>query len=109
MVWHSRLGYIDHDCINHLAKEGLLEPLSHIDSSVCEHWFAKKSIRKPFGETTRAQTLLQLIHFDTCGHINARARHGAHYFITFIDDFTHFDVLCLISHGYETLDCFKRF
>ena len=41
--------------------------------------------------------------------MNVRARHNAHYFITFIDDFTRFGVVYLISHRYEALDCFKRF
>ena len=87
--------------MNRLAKEGLLEPLSHIDLPVCEHCLAGKATRKPFGEATRAQTPLQLIHSDICGPMNVRARHGAHYFITFIDDFTRFGVVYLISHRYE--------
>ena len=109
MVWHSRLGHIGQDRMNRLAKEGLLEPLSHIDLPVCEHCLAGKATRKPFGEATRAQTPLQLIHSDICGPMNVRARHDAHYFITFIDDFTRFGVVYLISHKYEALECFKRF
>ena len=39
--------------------------------------------------------------------MNIRARHGAQYFITFIDDFTRFDHVYLISHRYEAMDCSK--
>ena len=38
-----------------------------------------------------------------------RARHGADYFITFIDDFTCFGHVYLISHKSDALDCFKRY
>ena len=41
--------------------------------------------------------------------MNIRARHGAQYFITFIDDFTRFGHVYLISHRYEALDCFKSY
>ena len=38
-----------------------------------------------------------------------RVKHGAQYFITFIDDFTRFGHAYLISHRSEALDCFKRY
>ena len=68
-----------------------------------------KATRLPFVKPKRATFPLQLIHFDICGLMNVRARHGAHYFITFIDDFTRYDHVYLISHKYEALECFKRY
>ena len=41
--------------------------------------------------------------------MNVRARHGGKYFITFIDDFTRFGHVYLISHISKALDCFKRY
>jgi hypothetical protein len=41
--------------------------------------------------------------------MNVRARHGGNYFIIFIDDFTRFDHVYLISHKSEALDCFIRY
>ena len=41
--------------------------------------------------------------------INVRARHGASYFIIFIDDLTCFGHVYLISHKSEALDCFRRY
>ena len=49
---------------------------------------AGKATRLPFGKAKRACFPLELIHSDICGPMNVRARHGAQYFITFIDDFT---------------------
>lgn len=41
--------------------------------------------------------------------MNVRARHGASYFITFIDDFTRYSYVYLISHKSEALKCFRRY
>uniref|UniRef100_A0A2N9EE71 Integrase catalytic domain-containing protein n=1 Tax=Fagus sylvatica TaxID=28930 RepID=A0A2N9EE71_FAGSY len=43
------------------------------------------------------------------GPMNVKARHGASYFLTFIDDYTRYGYVQLIAHRYEALDCFKRF
>ena len=76
---------------------------------ICEHSLAEKATRLPFDKVKRATSKLQLIHSDICGPMNMRARHGANYFITFIDDFTCFGHVYLISHKFEALDCFTRF
>ena len=47
------------------------------------------------------------MHSDICGPMNVRARHGASYFITFIDNFIHFGHIYLISHKSEALECFR--
>ena len=39
--------------------------------------------------------------------MNVRASHGCSYFITFIDDFTRYNYVYLISHKSEALDCFR--
>ena len=41
--------------------------------------------------------------------MNVRARHGGFYFITFIDDYTCYSYVYLISHKSEALDCFRRY
>jgi hypothetical protein len=41
--------------------------------------------------------------------MNVRARHGGNYFIIFIDDFTRFGHVYLISQRSKTLDCFIRY
>ena len=108
-VRHARLGHIGQQRMNILTREGLLENLTKVDLSTCEHCLAGKTARKPFGKAIRAEIPLQLIHSDICGPMNVRARHGAVYFITFIDDFTRYGYVFLISHKSEALDCFKKF
>uniref|UniRef100_A0A2N9HS45 Integrase catalytic domain-containing protein n=1 Tax=Fagus sylvatica TaxID=28930 RepID=A0A2N9HS45_FAGSY len=109
MNWHARLGHIGQDRMTRLAREGLLGPLAKVNLPTCEHCLAGKSTRKPFGKGVRATVPLELIHSDVCGPMNVRARHGASYFITFIDDFTCYGHVYLVSHKSEALDCFRRF
>ena len=65
--------------------------------------------RKPFGKRTRAEFPLQLINSDICGPLNVKARRGVVYFITFIDDFTRYGYVYLISHKFQALNCFIKF
>jgi transposase InsO family protein len=109
MNWHARLGHIGQDRMTRLARERLLGPLAKVNLPTCEHCLAGKSTRKPFGKGIWTTVPLELIHSNVCGPMNVRARHGASYFITFIDDFTRYDHVYLVSHKSEALDCFRRF
>ena len=92
-----------------LAKQGLLGEVSNMEMFLCESCLAGKATRKPFGIGTRAEIPLQLIHSDICGPMSVRARHGAWYFITFIDDYSRFGHVYLISHKFKALECFRRY
>ena len=96
ILWHARLGHIGQDRLNRLARAGLLGSLAKVELPTCEHCLVGKATRLPFGKAKRAISPLQLIHSDICGPLNMRARHGADYFITFIDDFTRFGHVYLI-------------
>ena len=109
MKWHSQLNHIGQDRMNRLAKEGLLGQIEKVDLPNFEHCLKGKMTRKSFETGTRADNPLQLIHSDVCGPMNVRARHGAYYFITFIDDYTRYGQIYLISHKSEVLSCFKTF
>lgn len=98
IIWHARLCHIGQNQMNKLAKE---------ESN--ENCLAGKITRKPFGKAKRADFPLQLIHSDICGPMNMKARSGALYFVTSIDDFTRFGYAYLISHKSESLECFKKY
>ena len=95
--------------MNRLARENLLGQFTKIDILTYECCLVGTTIRKPFEKGTIAEIPLQLIHFDIYGPMSVRARHDALYFITFIDDFTRYDHVYMISHKLEVLDCFKRY
>ena len=92
-----------------LVRKGMLGPLTKIELPICESCLARKTTRKPFSKGIRAEKPLQLIHSDNCGLMNVNAKHGASYFITFIDDYSRFGHVYLISHKSKALDCFRLF
>ena len=92
-----------------MAREGLLGSLTKVDLQLCEPCLASKTCRKPFGTTKRAAQPIELVHSDICGPMNKKARHGASYFLTLINDYLRYGYVYLLSHRHEALDCFKRF
>lgn len=60
--------------------------------SICEACIGSKHKKTPFqvNESERATQPLDLVHSDVCGKMNARTLGGAEYFLTFIDDCTHY-------------------
>ena len=95
--WHAKLGHIGQDCLKRLAKAGLLRSIDKIDLPVYEQCLVAKATRLPFGKAKRACFPLEFLHIDICGPMNVREKLGAQYFITFIDDFTRFGHVYLIS------------
>ena len=84
-------------------------PFKKVNLPTCPNCLEGEMARKPFGKAIKAQIPLQLVRSDVCGPMNVRARHGVSYFITFIDDFTRFDYIYLISHKSKVLRCFRKF
>ena len=74
-----------------------LRSFAKVKLPICEHCLAGKAIRLPFGKVKRVTSKLQLIHSDIYGLMNVKARHDANYFIIFIDDFTRFGHIYLIT------------
>ena len=109
VIWHARLGHIWQDCLKRLARACLSGSLAKVKLPICEHCLAGKATRLPFDKAKRATSKLQLIQLDICGLMNVRERHGANYFITFIDDFKCFGHVYLISHKSKALDYFTQF
>ena len=108
-TWHARLGHIGKDRMTRLAREGLLGSLTKVDLQLCEPCLVGKACRKPFGTTKRATHPIEFVHSDICEPMNKKARHGASYFLTLIDDYSRYGYVYLLSYCHEALDCFKRF
>jgi hypothetical protein len=47
------------------------------------------------------------VHTDVCGPISLHTWDGNKYFVTFLDDYTHFVVVFLISSKNKVHECFK--
>ena len=101
--WHARVGYVGQNRLNRLAKDGLLDRLTMLKLSKYESCLARKATIKNLGQASRVSSPLELIHSDVCGPMNVKARHGAIYFITLIDDYSRYGYVYLLSHRYGAL------
>jgi len=92
--------------LSKLAKEGLLDQITKAKLPKCESCLADKAtakpfdkaIAKPFCKASRASSPLELIHSNICGPMNVKAHHGVFYFLTFIDDYSRYGYVYLLSH-----------
>ena len=60
----------------------------------------------PTSGGTRSKEFLGLVYSDLCGKINTQSLGGAEYFLTFIDDKTHYVWVYPLKHKDEVFDCF---
>ena len=81
IAWHARLGHIGQQIKHKLAKEDMLSLLTKVELPICENRIAEKTIR------IKAKNPLQIIYSNICGPMNVKAKHGASYFIIFINDY----------------------
>ena len=83
--------------MSRLAKQGLLDQLTKAKLPRCESCFVGTT--KHFGKASRVSSPLELIHSGICRPKNVKARHGAFYFLTFIDDYSRCGMFmyCLIA------------
>ena len=58
VIWHVRLRHIGQDRLKRLAQAGLLGSLAKVKLPICEHCFARKATRLPFGKAKRATSKL---------------------------------------------------
>lgn len=57
----------------------------------------------------RSSRPLELIHSDVCGPIRPVAWNGNRYFVSFIDDYTHFEAIYVVKQKSDVLDKFKEY
>ncbi|KAL0391191.1 UNVERIFIED_CONTAM: Retrovirus-related Pol polyprotein from transposon TNT 1-94 [Sesamum calycinum] len=61
--------------------------------------------KKPFvGQTALTSGVLDLIHTDVCGPLNTPIRGGYSFFITFIDDHSHYGYVYLMRYKSEAFE-----
>lgn len=76
-----------------------------------KHCLEVKTTRKSFGKVKRIYFSLQLVslYIYIYGSMNVKVHFGAYYFIKFINNYTQFVHIYLISHKPEALNCFQTY
>ena len=96
---HLRLGHINLDRINRLVKDGPLRKINVGTLPICESCLEGKMTKRPFLEKgERSKEPLQLVLRDLCNPLSVQARGGYEYFITFIDDYSRYSYVYLITN-----------
>ena len=98
-LWHRRLGHLNFQDLKKIGdREGL--PIKSIASDqLCEYCVYDKQCKKGFDENEkRATRPLQLVHSDVVGPITPVSYDEKSYFVTFLDDYTHFCYVYAIAN-----------
>lgn len=102
-LWHKKTGHMCKNYLKVLPKivNGVnINENDLSDCDGCEVCFRAKQSRRPFKrkgpERKRATRLLEIIHTDVC-QVNIADYRGCKYFVTFIDDFSHFTETFIIK------------
>ena len=91
ILWHYRLGHISEKRMTKLHKSSSLRSFDYESMDTCELCLLGKMTKLPFkGKGERIGGPLDLINIDVCGPMFVHARGGFIYFITFIDDYSHY-------------------
>ncbi|UYV75109.1 FHDC1 [Cordylochernes scorpioides] len=111
--WHRKLGHIGMQNLRKLESlvDGMeLNKLEKQENDVCEICIMAKQTRKSFGnERSRATRPLEIVHTDLCGPIEPLTHDNKKYIMTFLDDYTHFCYVYLLSNKYEAKEYIKEY
>lgn len=111
-LWHKRLGHLNFNDMKKLYSITNGMQIIEGEKSFCEDCIFGKQSRGPFKAKVNVNKTcrkLQLIHSDVCGPMTPTSWDGKKYIVTFIDDYSHFTSVYMMSNKSETLDKFKEF
>ena len=111
VTWHKRFGHLGVQNLQKLAKENLVDGYDYDkskDIDFCESCMEGKHHRSkfPVNESGRAKEPLDLVHSDVCGKMSTKSLSGTEYFLTFIDDYTHYVWVYVLKHKDEVFSKF---
>ena len=102
------MGHNSRQRIERLIKDKILLDLDFTDFDTCVDCIKGKLITKiRNAKVNRCTELLGVIHTDICGSFTPPAMSGNKYFITFIDDYSHYGFVELIHEKFDYLEAFK--
>ncbi len=112
-MWHRRFGHLGLYGLKALLKHSMVDGLDVNDfpeSEICESCIKAKAHRLPFeaSSVNRAQEPLGRIHSDVCGKMGTKSLSGGEYFVTFIDDYTHYVWIYILKKKDEVLQFFCK-
>jgi hypothetical protein len=109
-LWHSRLGHLSSDRLKVLVKSGYLGNTSISDISECSGCKFAKMSALPFNKSTSVSTSpFELVHTDLWGPSPIATKGGSRYYVSFVDDFTRFTWVYLLTHKSDFYQTYRTF
>lgn len=104
--WHRVFGHRDVEAIKLMIKEHANDKVVLSEcriKEVCDTCLKGKMSRTPFPDKSSSVSSapLDLIHTDICGPMQTSTRSGKRYVLTFIDDYSRYTVVYLLSNKSE--------
>jgi hypothetical protein len=98
-LWHQWLGHLGTFTVKHvLHNNNLLVSSLNNNTNVCNACRMAKSCQLPFpGSYNKTSSPLELVHTDVWGP-TIHASSGCRYYVSFIDDFSHFMWIYIIKN-----------
>ena len=114
-LWHHHFGHLGIDVVKQLINQDMVDGLDLTSDSpipaICEAGIHRKQHRDSFPKkaSTRASQILQLVHSDIHGPLKVVMSQGFKYWITFIDNKSHFVSIYLMKTKDQALDTFRQY
>ena len=110
-TWHSRLGHPHVKILSHIFNKMSMPKTNCTSTNLfCKHCILGKMTQLPFPTSyTKTTAPLQLVHNDVWGPAPVTAHNGTKYYVSFINDFSHFTWFFPLKHELEVLPTFIHF
>lgn len=113
-LWHNRLGHMSKDKFNEMKRHNMAQDIEiirnvHSDNNLCEPCIMGKQCRKPFNASKERKINRPIfeIHSDVAEIPNSID--NKKYYVTFIDRFSHYCAVYLMSNKSEVFHHFKDY
>ena len=102
LLWHKILDRISNERVDRLIKDGILPSLDFGNLDTCIDYIRGKLTKTKKNGATCSFDLLEIVHIDISGHLISTLC-GDKYFVTFIDDLSHYGYFYLIKEKSDFL------
>lgn len=112
--WHARFNHSHYGAIQKLDKSDAVLNFKLLPGPpappICEECVKGKLHRAPHTEpATRATEPLKRVHSDVHGQLPVMTRHGYHYWIVFVDDYSRLAAVYFLKTKDKAFETFKQY
>ena len=111
---HQRMGHVNHEDLRRMVEKGMITGISLDMSSkaeFCESCIKAKAARKPFLKESKSKYFSygEKVVSDVWGPAPIKSLGGKHYYLLFMDLFSHEERIYFLAHKSEVFDHYKKY